>query len=36
MTGRRNRSRITNPIITPKFIRKFHIELRKYMIEFEK
>jgi hypothetical protein len=38
MTGRRNRSRITNPIIIPKIIRKFHKELflTKFVIEFEK
>jgi hypothetical protein len=38
MTERRNRRKITNPIIIPKFIRKFHKELSltKFMIEFEK
>ena len=38
MTGRRNRSRITNPIVIPKVIRKFYKELSltKFMIGFEK
>ena len=38
MNGRSNKSKITNPIIIPKFIRRFHKELSltKFMIEFEK